>query len=86
MTSAIIVGLTSLSYIVFKVTDYTNQISSLEQQATTGAIDETTKLNGINAVISSIDSGQKLGLLLFMILVPLVCLLISYFVYTVFSR
>ena len=81
MTSAIIVGLTSLSYIVFKVTDYTNQISSLEQQATTGAIDETTKLNGINAVISSIDSGQKLGLLLFMILVPLVCLLISYFVY-----
>ena len=81
MTSAIIVGLTSLSYIVFKVTDYTNQISSLEQQATTGAIDETAKLNGINAVISSIDSGQKLGLLLFMILVPLVCLLISYFVY-----
>ena len=57
------------------------QISSLEQQATTGAIDETAKLNGINAVISSIDSGQKLGLLLFMILVPLVCLLISYFVY-----
>ena len=81
MTSAIIVGLTSLSYIVFKVADYTNQISSLQQQATTGAIDETPKLNGINAVISSIDSGQKLGLLLFMILVPLVCLLISYFVY-----
>ncbi|MDD7213503.1 MAG: glycoside-pentoside-hexuronide (GPH):cation symporter [Candidatus Enterosoma sp.] len=81
MTSAIVVGLTSLTYVIFHVVENTNRISELEQQATTGVIDEATKLTGINAVISSIDNGQKLGLLFAMILLPLICMLISYFVY-----
>ena len=81
MTSAIVVGLTSLTYVIFHVVENTNRISELEQQATTGVIDEATKLTEINAVISSIDNGQKLGLLFAMILLPLICMLISYFVY-----
>lgn len=81
MTSAIVVGLTSLSYVIFRVTDYTNQISDLEQQATAGAIDEATKLAGIKEIIGNIDNGQKLGLLLVMIIIPLACMLASYFIY-----
>ena len=81
MTSAIIVGLTSLSYIIFNVTDYTNQISDFEQLADAGKIDAATKLEGINSVLVNIENGQKLGLLLFMILIPLACMLASYFVY-----
>ena len=81
MTSAIIVGLTSLSYVIFRITDYTNQISELEQLATTGSIDEATKLTQINAILGQVDNGQKLGLLIFMIIIPLFCMLASYFVY-----
>ena len=81
MTSAIIVGLTSLSYVIFRITDYTNQISELEQLATTGSIDEATKLAQINTILGQVDNGQKLGLLIFMIIIPLFCMLASYFVY-----
>lgn len=53
----------------------------MEQQATAGAIDEATKLAGIKEIIGNIDNGQKLGLLLVMIIIPLACMLASYFIY-----
>ncbi len=81
MGSAIVVALTSLTYLILNVTDKTNEIASFEQQAETGAITDAARLEGINAVIAGISGGQKNGLLLTMIVVPLVFGFISYLLY-----
>ncbi len=81
LASAIVVGLTSISYLVFGVLNYTNEISELEQSCTKGEITEATKLTEIATVIGNVDSGQKIGLLLFMTVLPLALLLASYFIY-----
>ena len=82
MASALTVAITSLSYIIFGVTNYTNQISAFESSAASGAITETEKLNAIGDVLSSVGHGQTLGLLLCMTVLPWVLMLISYFLYT----
>lgn len=81
MGSALCVLLTTLSYLIFGVTNYTNQISSLEQSANIGTITEAEKLVQIDSVISSVSSGQSHGLLLVMCLVPLVMMLLAYALY-----
>ena len=79
--SALIVVITSISYMLFGVTGYTNQISELESAASTGTITETEKLTAIEGVISGVQKGQSLGLLLCMTIIPCVLMLISYFLY-----
>lgn len=79
--SAIIVGLTSLSYIIFGVTEKTNMIADAENQCTSGLLTETQKIDIINQVIGSIDNGTKIGLLLVMVLVPIILLFIANIVY-----
>ncbi len=81
MGSALIVVITSLSYMIFGVTNYTNQISDLESMSASGAITEAEKLNAIAGVISGVDKGQTLGLLFFMTIVPYAFMLASYFLY-----
>ena len=79
--SALCVLLTTVSYLIFGVTDYTNQISSLEQAANMGSITEAEKLTRIDAVISSVSSGQSHGILLVMVLIPLLMMLGAYLLY-----
>ena len=79
--SALIVVITSVSYMLFGVTGYTNQISELESAASTGTITEAEKLTAIESVISGVQKGQSLGLLLCMTIIPCVLMLISYFLY-----
>ena len=81
MGSALIVVITSVSYMIFGVTDYTNQISDLESLSASGSITETEKLAAIADVIGGVQSGQTLGLLIFMTLVPYAFMLASYFLY-----
>ena len=79
--SALCVLLTTVSYLIFGVTDYTNQISSFEQAANMGTITEAEKLAEIDKVIASVSSSQSHGILLVMVLVPLVMMLGAYLLY-----
>ena len=79
--SALVAAITSLCYILFGVTDYTNQISTLEQACTQGAITESEKLSRISQVLSGVQSTQSMGLLVFITVIPAVLMLISYFLY-----
>ena len=81
MGSALCVLLTTVTYLIFGVTNYTNQISALEQAANIGEITEAEKLAQIDSVIASVSSGQSNGLLLVMCLVPLVMMFGAYILY-----
>jgi len=81
MGSALVVVITSISYVVFGVTNYTNQISDLESAAASGLITEAEKLSSIESVIAGIQGNQSGGLLLCMVVIPFVLMLISYLLY-----
>lgn len=81
MGSALVVVITSVSYVVFGVTNYTNQISDLESAAASGLITEAEKLSSIEAVIAGIQGNQSGGLLLCMVVIPFVLMFISYLLY-----
>ena len=81
MGSAIVVALTSLTYLIFRVTEKTNAIADFEQQAQLGTITDTARMEGIREVISGVDAGQITGLLLAMVLIPLLFGLASYVLY-----
>ena len=81
MGSAIIVVLTTLSYMMFGVTDYTNQISDLESASASGLITEAEKMSSIKEVLNGVRVDQTGGLLLFMTILPCVMMLVSNFLY-----
>lgn len=89
MSSALIVALTSATYLIFGVTEYTNAISDLEQQCAQGIISEEQKLAEISDVIfgttgggySGVLAAQSTGLLIMMTVLPCTLLLVSYFLY-----
>ena len=79
--SALCVLLTTVSYLIFGVTKYTNQISSLEQAANMGTITEADKLAQIDTVINSVSSAQSHGILLVMVLIPFIMMIGAYLLY-----
>ena len=81
MGSALCVLLTTVSYLIFGVTNYTNQISSFEQAANMGSITEAEKLAQIDSVIASVSSSQSHGILLVMCLIPFVMMVSAYLLY-----
>ena len=81
MASAIIVMITTASYVIFGVTNYTNQISDLESAAAIGTITEADKLSSIQELISGVGKTQSIGLLLCMTILPCALMLISNVLY-----
>ena len=81
LSSALIVAITTLSYILFRVTNFTNQISTLEQQASLNQITEAETLSRIESILSSTEKTQTFGLLLVMSLVPFLFMLGAHFLY-----
>lgn len=81
LSSALIILITNASYIIFGVTGYTNQISDLENQCARNLITESDKISAIGGVISGIEPGKTLALLLCMVIIPCVLMLISYVLY-----
>ncbi|MDD2232342.1 MAG: glycoside-pentoside-hexuronide (GPH):cation symporter [Sphaerochaetaceae bacterium] len=79
--SAIIVAITSASYLIFGVTKFTNSISELENEAAMGLVTESDKLLSIENVLSNVQNSQTIGLLLSMTVLPCALMLISYFLY-----
>ncbi|MBO4508229.1 MAG: MFS transporter [Spirochaetaceae bacterium] len=83
---ALVVVITSLCYLLFRVTDYTNQIAGFEQAANQNLISTETKNAEIAKVIMNVGKGQSIGMLLFMVIVPFALLLISYLLYKRFYK
>ena len=84
MSSALIVAVTSATYLVFGVTGYTNQISGLEQQCAQGLLSEQEKLAAIDGVLfggGGVSPGQSLGLLVTMTALPWAMMVGSYLLY-----
>ena len=81
LSSALVVLLTSVTYLIFGVTGITNQISSLERETSLGLITEAEKLSSINGVLSGVSKTQTTGLMLVMGIVPAVLMAISYVLY-----
>lgn len=81
LSSALIILITNLSYIIFGVTSYTNRISDFENQCARNLITEADKISLIDGVINGIAPGQTLALLLFMAIIPCVLMLTSYVLY-----
>ena len=81
LASALTVLITSLSYMAFGITSFTNEISSFEQAASAGTITEAEKLSSISQVLSGVQHWQTLGLLLCMTVLPCALMLLSYFLY-----
>lgn len=81
MASALVIALTSLTYIVCGVTSTTNQISSFENAAAAGLITEAEKLVSIDQVIAGVGNAQTTGLFLCLTLLPLLLMFVSYVLY-----
>ena len=81
LASALTVVIASGTYMLTGVTKYTNQISSLENAAAAGHIDEAEKLSQIQTLLQGVTHGQSIGLLLVMIILPAALLLLSYVLY-----
>ncbi|MBQ5959062.1 MAG: MFS transporter [Firmicutes bacterium] len=81
MGSALVVALTSLTYLLFHVTEKTNQISAFEQQAELKQITDAARMEGIRNVIAGVSPAQTNGLLMAMVIIPLVFGFISYLLY-----
>ena len=79
--SALVVALTSATYLIFGATNFTNQISELEQQCTQGLVTEAEKLEQISGVLTGISGGQVTGLLLCMTILPCAMMAASYVLY-----
>ncbi|MBR5004014.1 MAG: MFS transporter, partial [Erysipelotrichaceae bacterium] len=77
MASALIVMITTGSYMLFGVTKITNQISDFESAAASGLLSEADKLTNISSLLSNVEAGQSFGLLMFMTVLPCALMLIS---------
>jgi melibiose permease/lactose/raffinose/galactose permease len=84
--SAIVVMITSGTYMLFQVTRYTNQISSLESAAEIGTITTEQRSASIAEVIATVTSQQTTGLLLAMTVLPCILMLISCVLYQKFYK
>ncbi len=81
LSTALTVVITYVIYMIFNISDFTNQISDFENAAAAGTIDETAKLEGIAGVLANINGSQTLGLLFCISILPCVLMIISYFLY-----
>ena len=81
MSSALIVLITNVAYMIFGVTKYTNRISDLENECARNLITEQDKISSIGSVINGIEPGKTLALLICMVVIPCVLMLLSYILY-----
>ncbi len=86
MASAVVVLITSFIYMILGVTSYTNQISGYENAASAGKIQEADKLVAIGGVISQVTTGERIGLLVCICLIPCALMYVSYRLYVKFYK
>ena len=70
LSSSIVVIITTITYIICKVTNITNQISDLERQSQQGLVTAEEKSQLISGVIATTTKSQNVGLLIAMTVIP----------------
>ena len=78
---ALTVAIANITYIVFNIIHYTNGIADLEQAANAGQITAEQKGAEITQLLTGVQHGQSLGLLLVMTVVPCLLMFASYLLY-----
>lgn len=86
LATSLVVVITTVTYIICRVTDYTNEIQDLEQLANAGAISAEEKSAQISQVIASVGHTQNVGLLIALTLIPCVFMIVSWFIYHKFYK
>ena len=81
MASALTVAVANLTYIIFGILKYTNGISQYEQAANAGELTAEAKADAITELLSGVQNGQSLGLLIVMTVLPFVLMYASYILY-----
>ena len=81
LASALTVAIANISYIVFNIIHYTNGIADLEQAASAGEITAEQKAEEITTLLSGVQHGQSLGLLLVMTVLPCLLMFLSFLLY-----
>jgi melibiose permease/lactose/raffinose/galactose permease len=81
LASALTVAIANITYIAFGIIQYTNGIADLEQAANAGQITAEQKGAQITELLTGVQHGQSLGLLLVMTVVPCLLMFISYLLY-----
>ena len=81
LASALTVVIATGTYLVCRVTEYTNGISSFEQAANAGHITDAEKLASIQSLLQGVDHRQGVGLLLCMTVLPCILMVLSHLLY-----
>ncbi len=81
MASALFLLITSLIYLIFGVTDFTNAISDVERMANAGTIGEEEKAAKIADILKGVTTTETNGLLICMVFIPLILMFLSYVLY-----
>ncbi len=81
MASALTVAVANLTYIIFGILKYTNGISQYEQAANAGELTAEAKADAITELLSGVQNGQSLGLLIVMTVLPFALMYASYILY-----
>ncbi|MCR4612278.1 MAG: glycoside-pentoside-hexuronide (GPH):cation symporter [Lachnospiraceae bacterium] len=86
LASSLVVVITTVTYVICRVTDYTNDIQDLEQKSNSGLITAEEKDVLIDQVISSVGHTQNMGLLICLTVIPCVLMLVGWFIYNKFYK
>ncbi len=81
LASALTVAIANFTYIIFGILKYTNGIADFEQQANKGLISSEEKADAITKLLTDVKSGQSIGLLIVMVVIPCILMFISYLLY-----
>ena len=81
LASALTIVIATVTYLICGVTQYTNEISALENAAAAGSISDVEKLVLIDSLLDNVSHHQSLGLLLCMTVLPCLMMYISHVLY-----
>ncbi len=86
IASAFQVLITTVTYLILRVTDYTNEVSSIERDAEQGLVSADEKSSLIAGIISEVGQSQTSGLLITITVLPCALMLVSCVLYRRFYK
>ena len=86
IASAFQVLITTVTYLILRVTDYTNEVSSIERDAEQGLVSADEKSSLIAGIISEVGQSQTSGLLIAITVLPCALMLVSCVLYRRFYK
>ena len=81
MASALNAAIAYITYMIFNVLSFTNGVAGFEQLANRGEMSTEAKAEAIEALLGGVQSGQSIGLLAVMTVLPCLLMFLSYLLY-----